>query len=200
MKYILIGAAVIFLLLQGACSEQRAIANYRGDGDIFAMPDGGLLQGGGGYQVRFKRIRLNQPAHFAYHFSGLPRRQTEVFFAIEDSRNWEDRRYYEWFERTASGPEKEKTKHACYEDLKGALAISLKQAKGKLAVQFDKPLSKLRWSRAGEGPWELYDEDAVYFTPDERTEYILEISINPDSILKDAEGYVLFRGGGHEGL
>ncbi len=200
MKYILIGAVVIFLLLQGACSEQRAIANYRGDGEIFAMPDGGFLQGGGGCQVRFKRMRLDQPAHFSYRFAGLPRWQTKVLFAVEDSRTWEDRHLYEWYQRTASSAEKEKYKYVCYEDLKGTLAISLKQAKGKVVLQFEKPLSNLRWSRAGEGPWELYDENAVYFTPDDRTEYILEITIAPDPILKDVEGYVLFRGGGHEGL
>jgi hypothetical protein len=200
MKYLLIGTGVILVLLQGACSDQRAIASYQGDGEIFAMPDGGILQGGGGCQVRFKRMRLDQPAHFRFRFSGLPGRKTEVFFAIEDSRTWEDKHLYEWYQRTASPAEKEKYKYVCYEDLKGTLAISLKQAKGKVVLQFEKPLSKLRWSRAGEGPWELYDEQTVDFTPDSRIEYILEIAINPDPILNDAEGYVLFRSGGHEGL
>jgi len=51
------------------------------------------------------------------------------------------------------------------------------------------------------GPWELYDRDfKMAFTADSRTDYILEVSIEPDAILKDTEGYVLFSSGGHEGF
>jgi hypothetical protein len=69
--------------------------------------------------------------------------------------------------------------------------------KGNVVFQFEKKLRELVWSRAGQGPWELYDPKTVNFTPDSR-EYILEVVINPDPILKDGEGFVLFRGGGHE--
>ncbi len=75
--------------------------------------------------------------------------------------------------------------------------MSLKDVKGNVVFQFEKKLCELVWSQAGQGPWELYDPKTVDFIPDSR-EYILEIVINPDPILKDDEGFVLFRGGGRE--
>ena len=78
--------------------------------------------------------------------------------------------------------------------------MSLKDAKGNVVIQFERKLSQLRWSRAGLGPWDLYDEHSVNFIPKSGAEYILEVSIDPDSTLKDDVGYVLIRGGGHEGI
>lgn len=75
--------------------------------------------------------------------------------------------------------------------------MSLKDSKGNVVFQFKKKLREMRWSGSGGGRHELYDEKTVFFTPD-NGEHILEITIDPDPMLKDDEGYVLIRGGGHE--
>jgi hypothetical protein len=193
----LLGIGLLLAVLGSSCSTESGIKHYSGDGEIKARPDDGFWGGGGGYLLKFKPIKLDRPEHFTYHFAGLPRWKTEALFAIEDSRTWEDKDLYEWYEKTASAAKKEKYKYACYDDLKGTLAMSLKDAKGNVVFKFEKKLRELTWSQAGQGPWELYDEKTINFTPDSR-EYVLEITIDPDPMLKDNEGYVLFRGGGHE--
>ena len=120
-------------------------------------------------------------------------------FAIGDSREWIDRNQYDWDQRNATPAEKEKYQYACYSDLKGTLSMSLKDANGHMVFQFTKNLSELTWSRAGEEPPEQYDQKTVNFTPDNR-EYVLEVVINPDPMLKADEGWVVFRGGGREPL
>jgi hypothetical protein len=183
MKYLVASIGLVFLLFQTSCSTQRAIANYSGDGEIFAMPDGGFVQGGGGYQVRFKRVRLDHPAHFTYHFTGLPKDgwHVEVYFAIEDpqERLWNDSEI---------------------KDLKGTLAMSLKDTNGHVILEFRHKLSEFTWCRAGANPPGLYDFSNSGFITDPRKQYILEVNIEPDAILKDDEGYVMLRSGGHEGF
>jgi hypothetical protein len=180
-----------------SCSTTSRIKHYSGDGEIKAKPDYGFWGGGGGYTLQFKPIKLDQPAHFTYRFAGLPQWKTEAFFAIEDPRWWEDKAQYERDQRKGSAAERNGIKVACYDDLSGTLAMSLKDTKGNMVFQFEKKLRELRWSGSGSGLHELYDEQTVFFTPDSR-EYILEITIDPDPMLKDDRGYVLFRGGGHE--
>ena len=205
IKYFLTGTGFILLLLQASCSTQRAIANYSGDGEIFAMPEGGFVQGGGGYQVRFERLRLDHPAHLTYRFSGLPKIawRVNVFFAIDDSREWIDKRQYERYQQPSQSGWV-RTNHfefVTYDDLKGTLSMSLKDAKGNVIFDVHHKLSEFVWSGSKGRPWELYDRDSkMDFTPDSRKEYILEVGIEPDAILKDTEGYVLFRSGGHEGF
>ena len=146
-----------------------------------------------------KSIKLDQTAHFTYRFEGLPRWKAEVFFAIEDPRWWEDKEQYERDQRRGSVAEKNGIKFACYDDLNGTLAVALKDSKGNVVFQFEKKLRELRWSGSNGGRHELYDERTVNFTPDSR-QYILEVTIVPDPMLKDDAGYILFRGGGHESV
>ena len=139
---------------------------------------GGVIFGGGGCILKFKPIKLNQPSKFDYRFKGLPDWRFTVFFAIDDNQNWPDRK----------------------QSLSGTLEMKIKDSSGMIVFQVHRKLSDLIWSRAGNGPWELYDHDHIEFRPKRDTEYTLEISIDPDSLLKDDEAYVLLRGGGHEGL
>lgn len=168
-------------MTSSSCSTESRIKHYSGDGEIKARPNHGFWGGGGGYTLQFKPIKLDHPAHFNYHFAGLPGWKAELLFAIEDSGWRGGGGRAEWDQR----------------DLKGNLAMSLKDVKGKVVFQFEKKLSELEWSYGGQSPWELYDERAVNFTPDSR-EYILDVTVDPDPILKDAIGYVLIEGGGHE--
>lgn len=184
-------------MLGVSCSTATRLKRYSGDGEIKAKPDYGFWGGGGGYTLQFKPIKLDQPVHLTYHFSGLPQWHAEAFFAINDTRTWEGKPLYEWYQRTASPAEKERHKYACYDDLTGTLAMSLKDTKGNVVFQFEKKLRELRWSGSGGGMYELYDEKTAFFMPN-AGEYILEVSIDPDPMLKDDEGYVLFKGGGHD--
>src|SRR6266849_3520883 len=127
-----VGIGLLVAVLEPACSTQSRIKHYSGDGEIKARPDYGLVGGGGGYLLRFKPIKLDHQAHFTYRFEGLPRSRAEVLFAIEDSRTWEDRHLYEWYQRNASSAEKEAYRFACYDDLTGTLGMSLKDAKGNV--------------------------------------------------------------------
>jgi hypothetical protein len=189
---------MIMTALAASCSTESQIKHFSGDGKITTEPYYGFIQGGGGYDLKFEPIKLDKPAHFTYRFAGLPHRQNLAYFSIEDSRTWEDKHLYDWYQRTALPAEKEEYKYACYEDLKGTLAMSLKDTKGNVVFQFEKKLSKLVWSY-GKGPWDLYDEKTSAFVPDGR-EYILEVTINPDPILTDDVGYVFIRGVGSEPL
>lgn len=191
-SWLLSGMVLIVAVSQSSCSTESRISHYKGDGEIKANPDYGLIGGGGGYTLKFKPIKLDQPAHFTYHFTGLPRWRAGVFFKIEDSRWWEDRAQYEWDQRKNSIAQRERINVACYEDLDGTLAMSLRDAKGGVVFEFKKKLRELTWSGT-----ELYDDRTVNFNPDGR-DYILEVTINPDPILKNDEGCVLIRGGGHE--
>jgi hypothetical protein len=183
------------LVILASCSTQSRITHYQGDGEIKANPDYGLIGGGGGYTLKFKSIKLDHPAHFTYHFSGLPRWRAEVLFAIAGPQKWEWRDCYDWYQKHY--PSEQRPQVAIINDLKGKLAISLRNAKWDVILQFQRELSELTWSQGGSNPSELYDEQAINFTPDSR-EYTLEVTIDPDPILKDDEGYVLIRGGGRE--
>lgn len=194
---ICIGIGALLAGLGLSCSTEARIKHFSGDGEIKAMPDYGLVGGGGGYVLKFKPMKLDHQAHFTYRFAGLPRWKAEAFFAIEDSKWWEDREQFNWDQRKGSAAKRNGIHVACYDDLTGTLAMSLKDAKGNVVFQFEKKLRELIWSGSGGGPHELYDEKTVNFTPDSR-EYTLEVTINPDPMLKDDVGYVMFRGGGHE--
>jgi hypothetical protein len=202
--FLMAGVAILFL--QTSCSTPRAIAHYSGDGEIFALPDGGFWQGGGGYEVRFKCVRLDHPSHLTYHFTGLPKIawHVEVFFAIDDSRWWEDKRQYEFDQRPSQRAWAEKhhlENDACYDDLVGTLSMTLRDSGGHVIFNVSHKLSDFVWSRAGLGPWELYDRDfKMAFTADSQAHYTLDVSIQPDTMLKDDQGFVLFRSGGHEGI
>ncbi|HLX69025.1 MAG TPA: hypothetical protein VKV04_05285 [Verrucomicrobiae bacterium] len=198
LRLFLLAYALIAAALLSSCSTESRIHHYQGDGEITANPDYGLTQGGGGYTLKFKPSKLDRSAHYTYHFKGLPRSRAEVLFAVEDSRTWEDKRFYRWYQQTATADEKQKNNYACYSDLTGKFSILLKDADGKEVLRFNKKISELTWSR-GNGPWELYDERAVNFTPDGR-EYTLEVTIDPDPTLKGNNGYVLIRGLGREAL
>jgi hypothetical protein len=201
--FILTSMGFALLLFQPSCSTQRAISNYSGDGEIKAMPYYGFWQRGGGYTVRFKPIKLDRPNHLVYHFAGIPKMawHVDVFFAIKDLREWTDKSLYKFYQEP-SQVEWAKTnqlKFANYDDLNGTLAMSLKDKNGKVIFEFQHKLSELIWSRAGLGPWELYDRDfKSSFAANSNVEYTLEINIEPDPALKDDEGYVLFRSGGKE--
>ena len=201
-RYFVTGMGILLVLFQTSCSTKSKIAHYSGDGEIKAMPDNGLIQGGGGCTVKFKPIKLDSPTHLIYHFKGLPNWRFNLFFTIEDAREWTDKRQYEFYQQhsQAAWVETNHFKFATYSDLKGTLAMSLKDAKGNVVIQFERKLSELRWSRAGLGPWDLYDEHSVNFIPESSVEYILEVSIDPDPTLNDDVGYVLMGGGGHEGI
>lgn len=198
-------AGLLLLLAQSSCSTQSEISNYSGDGRIVALPYHGFWRGGGGYIVQFKPIQLDQPTNQVYHFTGLPKIawRVNVFFAIKDSRSWEDRRQYE-FDQQPSQVEWAKKHHivpACYDNLNGALSMSLKDEKGDLIFQYDHKLSDLVWSRRGSGPWELYPRDfTTSFPADSQARYTLEVKIDPDPILKEDESYVLLRSGGRESV
>jgi hypothetical protein len=200
-SYFVTGMGILFLLVQISCSTRSKIAHYSGDGEIKAMP-GGVVLGGGGCIVKFKPIKLDQPAHFTYQLKGLPAWEFGLFFTIEDPRIWTDRRQYEFYQQPSqlAWAETNHFKFATYDDLKGTLAMSLKDAKGDVVIQFKRKLSELIWSRAGVGPWDLYDLRNVHFMPSSNMQYTLEINIDPDLTLKDNMGYVLLRGGGHEGI
>ena len=189
MKYLVIVAGLAFLFLQTSCSTQHAIANYWGDGEIVALPDGGLVQGGGGYEVRFKRVRLDHPTDVTYRFAGLPKIawRVEVYFAIEGPKQLEWR-------RDGTHP-----KPPFIEDQSKTLALTLKDADGQVILNYKHKLSEFIWSGGSGAQW-LYDDKSLGFTADPRKKYVLELNIEPDETLKDYDGYVLFRSGGHEGL
>jgi hypothetical protein len=189
-------------LLQTSCSAEWHLRHYSGDGEVKMMPGGGIVEGGGGCIIKFKPIKLDHPVHFTYHCTGLPAWRFDCFFAIEDPRIWTDRSQYEFYQQPShlAWAETNHFKFATYDDLKGTLAMSLKDAKGNVVIQFERKLSELTWSRAGLGPWDLYDEHSVNFIPKSGAEYILAVSIDPDPTLKDNVGYVLIRGGGREGI
>ena len=189
MKYPVISLGLVLLLFQTSCSTQRAISNYWGDGEIVALPDGGIVQGGGGYEVRFNRVRLDHPAHLTYHFTGLPKIawQVQVYFAVEGPQELERR-------NDGSHPTS-----PFIDDLNGALELVLKDADGLVILESRRKLSEFSWTGASGAQW-LYNDKNVGFTADSRKKYILEVSIEPDAVLKDYEGYVLFRSGGHEGI
>ncbi len=184
------------MLTASSCSTESSLSNYRGDGEIEMNPNYGI-ENGGGYTLKFKQISLESSAYHIYRFKGLPHLKAQVLFAIEDTRTWEDRRLYEWYQQTASASEKLKYQYACKDDLSGSLSMTLKDQNGNVIFRFNKKLSDLTWSRAGLGPWELYDEKTINFRPDGR-EYTIEVKIDSDPILKTDNGYLLIRGGGHE--
>lgn len=190
-----LGIGFLLVILAASCSTQSRITHYQGDGEIKANPDYGLIGGGGGYTLKFKSIKPDHPAHFTYHFSGLPRWRAEVLFAIAGPQEWEWRDYYDWYQKHY--PREQRPQVAIINDLKGKLAISLRNANGDVILQFQRELSELTWSQGGSNPSELYDEQAINFTPDGR-EYTLEVTVDPGPGLKDDEGYVLIRGGGRE--
>jgi len=193
-RTVLIG--LLSVLLGLSCSTESQIKHYSGEGQIKARPDYGFPTGGGGYVVQFEPLKLDRATHVTYRFEGLPHWKAEIFLAVEDSRRWTDRREYET-ERADAAIGTNKTATACRDDLIGRCAMVLKDADGKVLLRFNKKLSELTWSRAGQGPWALYDQDAVNFTPKSR-EYLLEVTIEPDPLLKGTQGYVLIRGGGRE--
>lgn len=204
-RKLLLVAGLILLLFQTSCSEPQAIAQYSGDGEIRALPDGGLLQGGGGYEVRFKSVRLNNPSHLTYHFTGLPKIawHVEVFFAIDDSREWTDKRQYEFYQKPSqiAWAKANRLEFATYDDLAGTLSMSLRDSDGRVLFNIHHKLSDYVWSRAGKGPWELYDRDfKMAFAADRQEHYTLDVVVQPDPMLKDDQGYVVFRSGGHEGV
>jgi hypothetical protein len=84
------------------------------------------------------------------------------------------------------------------EDLKGTLEMSLKDTNGNMIFQVTNMLSKLTWCRAGQQPPWLYDSK-TFFTTSITNEYILDVSIVPDQILKNNFGHILFRSGGWGG-
>jgi hypothetical protein len=202
-SYFVASSGLFLLLLSTSCSTQWHLRHYSGDGEVKIMPGGGIIEGGGGCRIQFKPIKLDQPAHFTYQFKGLPHWQFELLFAIQDSREWTDKKQYEFDMQPSQIEWAEKNhinKPACYDDLKGTLTMSLKNEKGNVVLQFQRKLSELIWSRAGVGPWELYDSPNVNFIPDSSAKYILEINIDPDPTLKNDVGFVLLRGGGREGI
>ncbi len=153
------------------------------------MPDGGFWQGGGGYKVRFKSVRLDHPIHLTYHFSGLPKIawRVEVYFAIEGPKQFEWRR-----DGTHRRP-------PFIEDQSGTLALTLKDADGQVILNYKHKLSEFIWSGGSGAQW-LYDDKNVGFTTNPQKKYVLELSIEPDEALKDYDGCILFRSGGHEGI
>ena len=171
--FFVIGVGLV-LLSQTSCSTQWRIKHYSGDGNIKTIPTPFFVHDG--YTVQFKPVKLDHSTRLTYHFKGLPKIawRVDVFFEIDDPRLLDDKERY---------------------DLKGTLAMSLKDSKGNLIMQFEHKLSELVWSR-GSGPWELYDEEKPGFTADSTVEYTLEVTIDPDSALKDDKGYVLFSTGG----
>ncbi|HXR03255.1 MAG TPA: hypothetical protein VN836_00935 [Verrucomicrobiae bacterium] len=193
MKYFAIGIGLVFLFLQTSCSTQRAIWSYSGDGEILAMPDGGFWQGGGGYEVRFPHLKLDHPVKVTYHFTGLPKTGwfVQVYFAIDGPQVWR------W--RNEGDYDATKDQNNLIDNLNGTLAMSLKDAEGHVILGFQHKLSEFTWCR-GSGPPCLYDFSKFGFKTDRREGYTLEVTINPDATLKDDEGYVLLRSGGHEGI
>jgi hypothetical protein len=189
--------AMLIAVFAESCSTESQIKHYSGDGKIEARPYYGFLHGGGGYDLKFEPIKLDNPAHFVYHFAGLPHRLVYTYFSIEDSRCWENRREFESNLLPDSYAQTRDITVACIDDLKGDLAMSLKDVKGNIIFQFDKRLNKLVWSIGGKGPWDLYDEKTSRFVPDSQ-EYDLELSINPDPVLKNVFGYVHIYGVGSE--
>ena len=166
MKYLVLSLGAVLLLFQTSCSTQRAIGNYCGDGEIVALPDGGIVQGGGGYEVRFERVRLDQPAHLTYQFTGLPKIawQVQVYFALEGPQELERR-------NDGSHP-----KPPFIDDLSGTLALVLKDADGKVILESRHKLSEFIWTGVRKAQW-LYDDKNVGFTANPTKKYILEMSI-----------------------
>ncbi|HEY4415347.1 MAG TPA: hypothetical protein VGO57_06610 [Verrucomicrobiae bacterium] len=191
---------ILWLMAMGSsCSTESKLRHYSGDGEIKAQPDYGLIGGGGGYTLKFAPIPLDGKAHFIYHLKGLPAGKTDVYFAIEDPHAWVDRDLYTWYQTNASESKKQEYNYACYEDLNGTLAMSLKDREGKYVFQFEKKLSELTWSSGSEPKHvvELYDRRSMGCALDGR-DYVLEITVTPDAILSPDKGYILFQGGGHE--
>lgn len=195
------GLAFLFLMFASSCSTESKVKHYSGDGEIKTRP-GGVLLGGGGCVVKFKPVKLDQPSKSTYHFKGLPAWNFNLYFVVEDSRFWVDQNWYKNFQKPSNvaWAEAHHVKYANYDELQGNLVVSLKDTNGKIILQFDRPLSKLTWSGGGDGESELYASHNVSFKPTKGMEYVLEISMNPDPMLKDEVGYVLLRGGGHEGI
>lgn len=171
--YLLLG--FLLLALGTSCSTNSSIQGYTGDGEFKEGTSYGVGTSRG-YSVKFAPVKLDAPVNQVYHFSGLPRRSSDIFFVMENRALSEVR-----------------------EQLTGTCAITLKDGSGKIVRQFKKKFCDMVWVRAGDGPWELYDSQTVYFTPDRR-DYILELAIDTDPLLKDEQGYVFIRGGVREGI
>ena len=174
--------------------------HYSGDGEITEVKMHSMLVRDG-YQVQFKPVKLDQQVHLTYHFSGLPEikdRTVDIFFSIEDPRSWEDRGLYEWYQTNVSVAERESYKIASLDDLKATLSMSLKNKQGDTIFQFNRKLSECVWSRTERGSYSLYDRDfKTSFVPNKGEEYILELSMDFEPILKKDQAHVWMRCGGY---
>ncbi|HVU08611.1 MAG TPA: hypothetical protein VHG89_08735 [Verrucomicrobiae bacterium] len=184
----MIGIVFLFLLFQSSCSTQSYLNHYSGDGEPKIIPNPFFVSDG--YTVQFKPVSLNKPVKMTYHFKGLPKVawQVEVYFVIEGSQDWRWRN---------EGNRASATNTVFIDDLKGTLEMSLKDINGNIIFQVTNMLSKLTWEQGGKQSPALYDSK-TFFTASSIKEYVLDVSIVPDSTLKNNEGYVLFRSGGWE--
>ena len=195
LRIIFVTGIAFLLLFQSSCSTQSHLKHYSGDGEPKIIPTPFFVNDG--YAIQFKPISLDKPAEMTYHFKGLPKVawQVEVYFVVEGSQEWESKDYYEW--QQLHHPNDITKETAVIDDLKGTLEMSLKDTKGNIIFQVTNVLSKLTWSQGDHTPAELYDSK-TFFTTSIVKEYILDVSIVPDPILKNDKGYILFRSGGWE--
>jgi hypothetical protein len=187
---------VVFVLPQISCSSLKTRASYySGEGEIkivkmsFFEPDG--------YTLELPAVKLDKPVHLTYHLKHLPKisgHKTEVYFGIKDSRYWTDGGYIEWA-RMHHSPEERKDM-ASLDDLVGNMSMRLQDMNGNVIFNFNEKLSKYRWSRSNHGPYLLYEGDFKGMFENLRTEYVLEIDVDYDPMLKEDKGFVWLRCGG----
>lgn len=199
MKSIIAGIGLASVTILASCSTRLATMNYSGDGSI-RVRSGGAVIGGGGYEVKFKQFKLDRPNHLTYHFTGLPKTDSKfkVDFAIEGQQNWVDRKYFN--QCKGNPPFLLHYPKMIIDDLQGSMTIALRDSKGHVLFNIHHKLSEYGWHSNSEGLSWLYDKKwKMAFTPENGTEYILEVDIKPDAILRTNDGYVRLQGGGHEG-
>ena len=189
LRRFFVAGIALLLLLQSSCSTQSHLKHYSGDGDPKIISNPFFVSDG--YTVQFKPVSLDRPTKMTYHFRGLPRVawRVEVYFVIEGSQDWRSRN---------DGDPAPAPNTVFIDDLKGTLEMSLKDTKGNTIFQVTNMLSKLTWCQGGKEPPWLYDSK-TFFTTSSIKEYILDVNIIPDPMLKDNDGYVLFRSGGWGG-
>jgi hypothetical protein len=169
---------------------------YSGEGEVkvikmpFFVPDG--------YTVDFPDVKLNQPLHLTYRLKNLPNvsgHVVEVFFGIKDPRYWTDRRHYDWARHNL--PDAEIRDYVPFDELTGNMVMCLKDGRGNVLFKFKARLSEYIWSRSNHGPYLLYNRNFDgRFVIHPGAEYILEVDVDADPMLREDKGFVHLRSGG----
>ncbi len=195
MLFLVIGLAYYSVDKWHGARAARMTKSYRGDGRLSLRPYYGLLSGGGGFEITFAQIRLNQTTNLTYRFAGLPHWHVDLNFSLTTEKDWD------WNDHiNAIEFEPLKRKYSRIEDLNGTIGVTLKEVHGAKVIEYRRRIRDLVWSRSAQGPWRLYDSDHPAFIPKPDATYVLELVLEPDAALNDSYGNIVLTGIGDEGF